>query len=366
MMNEQWISMFFLLLCVSTKVVLTTPTVPSLKGIFLSLYSIDEKYTSVQWEMEFEAMSKVGIEFVGVRAALQGTSSETAGGCPLGRYKAMYPTTLKPAICYQNDMSLKNSLLYILSAAKKFDIKVHVTPAMPHTPFAWPHSPYPQDYDSLTTLQTDVFMDAWNQFPAYHDTIVGVYTALEEWNGVNWMEENNSIPLARNYYEPLSQNVRNQTGVHALQVWASPYFVGNKTLHPTGLNASSYANFWLNIWKRAPSFDWIALQDSMGWQGNNFEEVKEVLIELEKAGHSVNRQVWSNVELFEGDPLPCVYPKKCGRQPASIHRIIKQLKNEHPYVKGHIAWEWISCLSPFTNNDTLRLFNEYVDYIESK
>ena len=342
------------------------PKVPYLSGIFLSLYSIDSSYTATQWEMEFEAMEKVGIEFVGVRAALQGTGSETQGGCTLGRYKALYPTTVTPKICYQNDMKGANTFKYLLDAAKKFNIKVHVTPIMPHTPFAWPHTPKPEYYDSLTKLQSEVFMDVWNLFPERRDTIVGVYTSLEEWNGVNWTDDENAVPLATHYFEPLAKTLRNQTGMESLQVWASPYYVGNFTLHPTAQNATSYAKFWSKVWKLAPSFDWIALQDSMGWQGNSFEEVKEVLIELKKAGKSAGKQVWSNVEIFEGWPLPCIYPKKCGRHPAPIERIIKQLKNEDPYVTAHVAWEWMSCLSPHTNANTSKLYSEYANYIDSE
>ena len=341
------------------------PAVPYLRGIFLSLYSIDSSYTAQQWEMEFSAMEKVGIEFVGIRAALQGTSSATQGGCDLGRYKAFYPTTLTPTVCYQNDMKGEKSFQYVLDAAKKFNIKVHVAPVMPHSPYAWPHSPKIQYYDSLTKLQADAFLDVWNAFPDHRDTIVGAYTSLEEWNGVNWMDDANAIPLATHYFEPLAQEIRNRTGVDSLQVWASPYYVGNFTLHPTAQNASSYAQFWSKLWKLAPSFDWIALQDSMGWQGNSFKDVKEVLVALEQVGKGAGKQVWSNVELFEGWPLPCIYPKKCGRHPAPIERIINQLKNEDPYVYGHIAWEWMSCLSPHTNVNTSKLYSEYAHYIES-
>ncbi len=368
-LKTQWMSALTLAFLLGTCQVLRSdcvpePKVPYLKGIFLSLYSIDSSYNAKQWEKEFKAMADVGIEFVGVRAALQGTSSQTQGGCTLGRYKALYPTNLTPKVCYQNDMKGKDSFEYILNAAKKFGIKVHVTPIMPHTPFAWPHSPKIEYYDSLTKLQTETFMDLWNMYPDFHDTIAGVYTSLEEWNSVNWMDDANAIPLATHYFEPLAQSLRNKTGMELLQVWASPYYVGNFTLHPTAQNATSYANFWSNIWNLAPSFDWIALQDSMGWQGNSFGEVKEVLIELQKAGESSGKQVWSNVELFEGWPLPCSYPKKCSRHPAPIERIIEQLKNEDPYVHGHVAWEWISCLSPNTNVNTSKLYNEYVKYLK--
>ena len=76
----------------------------------------------------------------------------------------------------------------------------------------------------------------------------------------------------------------------------------------------------------------------MGWQGNSLAEVGRALAALEQAGKAAGRQLWSNVELFEGWPLPCEYPTPCGRHPAPIERIIQQLAAEHPYVDGHIAW----------------------------
>jgi hypothetical protein len=173
------------------------------------------------------------------------------------------------------------------------------------------------------------------------------------------------LPLASRYFEPLAARVRNQSGKRNLDVWASPYYVGNLTLHPTAQNATSYAAFWSGVWRLAPSFGWIALQDSIGWQGNSLPEVQEVLAALKQAGESAGKQVWSNVELFEGwlDGKPCEYPTKCGRHPAPIERIVQQLKAEHPYVSGHIAWEWSSCLSPYTNANTSALYTNYTAYL---
>lgn len=74
--------------------------------------------------------------------------------------------------------------------------------------------------------------------------------------------------------------------------------------------------------------------------------------------------LWSNVELFEGWPAPCEYPTPCGRHPAPIERIVKQLASEDPFVGGrHIAWEWTSCLSPRTNANTSRLYTDYAQYV---
>jgi hypothetical protein len=300
------------------------PSVPHLSGIFLSLFSIDLAYNQSQWDLEFAAMAHVGISFVGVRAALQGVGNETAHGCKLGMYTAYYPTTLTPKACYQVDSKGGAALGYVLNAAARYGVKVHLAPVMPHTPFAWPPSAKTQPnkskieyYDELTELQAGAFADVWAVFPEHHDTIVGVYTSLEEWNGATWISESNLVPLATHYFEPLSTRVRNQSGKADLEIWASPYYVGNLTLHPTAQNVSSYASFWTQVWKHAPSFDWIALQDSMGWQGNSLPEVEVVLAALEEAGRAAGKQVWSNVELFEGWPLPCEYPTRCGRHPVS-------------------------------------------------
>jgi hypothetical protein len=355
--------------------------VPHLNGTFLSLYSADLANNASRWDQEFEAMASVGISFVAVRAALQGTSSEIAGGCTLGTYSAFYPTKMQPRPCFVQAPASEGggALGLVLDAAKAHGVRVHITPAMPHTPFAWPpsHATQPNKtkeeyYDQLTALQADTFADVWAAFPRHHGTIVGVYTTLEEWNGPTWMSESNIVPLATRYFEPLAKRVRSDSGVPALQVWASPYFVGNLTLHPTAQSAADYAAYWGKLWDLAPSFDWIALQDSMGWQGNSLPEVSAVLSSLRHAASAAGRrprQLFSNVELFEGTnpdgsaTPPCIYPARCGRHPAPIERIVRQLAAEHPYVVGHLAWEWASCLSPFANENTSALFADYKAYV---
>ena len=75
--------------------------------VFLSLYSIDSAYNQSQWLSEFQAMQRVGINLLRSELLCK-VQEETVGGCVLGRYKAMYPTTLTPTICYQNDMKGKD------------------------------------------------------------------------------------------------------------------------------------------------------------------------------------------------------------------------------------------------------------------
>ena len=340
--------------------------VPRLDGVFLSLGSANANFTVAQWSAEFAAMARVGISFAAVRAAVAGTSNSTAGGCTLGTYVAYYNTTLKPSACYRFRAGADGSspLGRLLDGAARNGIKVHLTPAMPHSPFAWPHAPVPDYFAYLARLQADAFDDVLAAFPQHAGNIAGVYTALEEWNGPSWSKYNESI--ATDYLQPLAARVR--TGRPALQVWASPYYVGNLSLHPSALSAEAYAAFWRRIWQLAPDLGFVALQDSRGWQGNSDAEVAAALAALRAAADASGpgQELWSNVELFEGWPAPCVYPKPCGRHPAPMARIRAQLANEEGATGGrHVAWEWGTCLSPYTNADTAQLYRDYLGYLSS-
>ena len=174
------------------------------------------------------------------------------------------------------------------------------------------------------------------------------------------------MPLHIEDLQPLAARVR--TGRPALQVWASPYYVGNLSLHPSALSAEAYAAFWRRIWQLAPDLGFVALQDSRGWQGNSDAEVAAALAALRAAADASGpgQELWSNVELFEGWPAPCVYPKPCGRHPAPMARIRAQLANEEGATGGrHVAWEWGTCLSPYTNADTAQLYRDYLGYLSS-
>ena len=332
---------------------------PHLDGIFLALGSANSHYSIDAWNREFVAMKKVGINFAAVRAALVGHSNDTKGGCRLGQYVAYFNTSLTPTECYAVHDGAP--LQRMLAGAAAANVSIHITPAMPHSPFAWPHSPVPEYFGLLAKLQADVFDDIWAKFPEYHDTIGGVYTALEEWNGIGWMKYNESI--ATSYLQPLASRVR--AGRGRLEVWASPYYVGNLTLHKSALSPKAYAVFWKRVWELAPDFGWIALQDSRGWQGNSDAEVAVALAELRLAATATGRTLWSNVELFEGWPSGCTYPTPCGRHPAPMARIAKQLANEDTSAAGrHIAWEWSTCLSPYTNKNTSALYTQYAEYVQ--
>ena len=90
--------------------------------------------------------------------------------------------------------------------------------------------------------------------------------------------------------------------------------------------------------------------------------VKEALTALQQA--LPPGALWTNTELFEcynyTTERVCVAPVPGGRKPAPWARIAAQLANEAPFMAKATAWEWFSCLSPYTSSDTAALYKQYI------
>ena len=130
------------------------------------------------------------------------------------------------------------------------------------------------------------------------------------------------------------------------------------------MDAAFYADFWGQIFEWAPDFGLIAPQDSMGAQGNSFENVSTYVDAMRAASSAAARPFWSNIELFEVWPTSCAWPAPChGRHPAPFARIKAQLANEAPRADALIAWEWESCLSPLHSDSTAALYKQYKQYV---
>ena len=76
------------------------------------------------------------------------------------------------------------------------------------------------------------------------------------------------------------------------------------------------------------------------------------------------RELWSNVELFEGWPEPCWFPTPCGRHPAPIERIVAQICAESEIAATLVAWSWGE-LSPsgFASNSSAALYKQYASFV---
>lgn len=184
----------------------------------------------------------------------------------------------------------------------------------------------------------------------YRGSIGGYYTEIEFSNSVGWIT---AMPeFGRDYLGPIARAVGSlQTRA---KVWSSPYSIGNLTRRPTGyVQPAAYAAALNGMVAAAGGpavFSALALQDSMGAQGNSFKNASDYLGNISAAGISA----WANVELFETWPPECHWTtnQSCtGRHPAPWSRIEAQLANEAATLGGPdkatiIAWEWYSCFSP--------------------
>ena len=130
-----------------------------------------------------------------------------------------------------------------------------------------------------------------------------------------------------------------------------------------------YGSIWGQVFDWAPDFDPVSPQDSMGAQGNSFQNVTDCLGNITLNGLHAERPrtTWSNVELFERWP----YPSGNGRHPGEFGRIQQQITNEWNVLQKVggvsepvlIAWEWYSCLSPNggENNEWANVTKENYD-----
>ena len=170
-------------------------------------------------------------------------------------------------------------------------------------------------YRELASINWELAQWLWQLYGReYSATLRGWYTDVEESNTRGELELMQD--LVGHYLEPVARDIHEMTAKQAVPtiVWASPYYVGNLTRHPTAevMTPRFYADWWEQVLVWAPHLDLIAPQDSMGAQGNSFENVSTFLGELAAASRRASRKIYSNVELFEVWPTSCQWSAKDG------------------------------------------------------
>eukprot|EP00937_MAST-01D_sp_MAST-1D-sp2_P002277 g2277.t1 len=356
--------------------------VPHLDGVFLSIGSSARDWTADQWRADIQSMADIGLRFFVVQEPARGIGNATAR-CPSGTFETLFPPgDMEQADCFTqvgaNANASGGTLGVVLRAAQAAGVRVHLGLAL-QTKLTWSHT-YPWFGPNTTRVrhfaatQWAVARRLWALYGAMParagagsataPLVAGFYTEVEESNyGTGWLS--NLREFAENYLAPLSSNVKHALAppppaAWPLAVWASPYFVANATRYPDPAQFElprMYAEMWEEVFVWAPDFDLVALQDSVGANGNSLLNVADYLGNLSAAAARQRRAQWANVELFEVWPRSCQWSREAGpcrgRHPAPWERIKAQLAAEAALVHG--AWP----------NATSALYSQYKDYVHS-
>lgn len=370
-----------LLALVATATALTsqsdTITVPHLSGIFVALDIVTSARTVSGWTEDLSAMKAIGIKFLVLRAVAQGCSppqcAPMSPACPLGGFRAAFPTkgAGRPA-CFVEEHVGIDTVDNVFAAAEAVGLGVHLGLAYPVTSsIAKTGLNSTAYFRYLASVNWELAQELWTRYVVERGhTIAGFYTDVEESNSIGELVLMKD--LVGHYLEPVARDMKVNLSRDIL-VWASPYYVGNLTRHPAAswMGPRFYADWWGQVFVEASHLDLIAPQDSMGAQGNSFQNVTDFLSQLALESRVQSRAVWSNVELFEVWPQSCQWSNVTGicrgRHPAPWSRIKEQMANEAKHVDAMIAWEWHSCLSPFGSNPnwTKPVYDQYLAYIKA-
>ena len=334
-----------------------TIDVPHLNGIFVSINANTSMWSVTEWVRDMQSMKDVGMTFFVVAHVAVGLSNAT-NTCPTGTYESWFPFDSNACFTQVGDTKSPGGTLgNILRAAAAVDLPVHIGLGLNSLyrggasgeEYAWMTE---WGAKAMAQTQKEIAQQVWKLANASAH-ISGFYTVIEENNGKMYMSS--MYTFATHFLNPLAADLKMLRA--DLLVWSSPYGAMNRTRYPATqwLPPAVYASVWEAGYLWAPSFDLVAQQDSMGALLNSYTDVAEVLGNLSATSRRQQRQLWTNVELFEVWPPECEWPSVChGRHPAPFDRIQQQLANEAAIVATNggqlIAWEWSSCLTPNGGN----------------
>ena len=331
--------------------------VPHFAGMFVAITATTALWTQAQWDADADAMRAAGFRFM----VVPHTGRQLAGPtptCPQGTFETYWPVAPTAfngtADCFTQvgDLEAEGGTLgNIFRAAAHANLSegVHVGLMFAPAEHGFPSQHRNGSYLNWGSFQAEVVTYLG---PLYAGSagapVAGFYTEIEFSNDLAWID---ALPdFGRDYLGPIVR----AGGALGAQVWASPYSIGNLTRHPRGfVSPAAYGKGMRSAFDAAaaaaaPSkFHHVAMQDSMGAQGNSFENASDFLGNM-----SAQVPAWANVEIFEVWPQSCQWPDPChGRHPAPWDRIVKQMANEAAQLGGPasatlIAWEWYSCFSP--------------------
>lgn len=138
----------------------------------------------------------------------------------------------------------------------------------------------------------------------------------------------------------------------------SPYF----GMNPDG---QKYGEWWDEILSQV-NVDIIAMQDGVGTHRTTVKESTAVYKALEPIMKKHGVEFWANNEVFDQTHGWPVDTGSWKAEPATIERLIDQLKSMNPYVSKHIIFDFPHYMSPSNGGKSEELYNRYLNYINEE
>ena len=201
-------------------------------------------------------MKNVGMTFAVFPHTGRGISASISSDCPYGRFQTLFPPS-ETSNCSEQVGRVDTpggTLGIILQAAKSQGMKIHLGLLLTQEGFR----PWLGKNGTAKgwALQQNAVAGRLHELYArdYADTIVGIYTEIEESNSASWI---NIFPtFATDYLQTISKAAKSLPKWRQLKVWSSPYSVGNTTRHPPPgyVSPRDYGDAWSSIFSKAPDF----------------------------------------------------------------------------------------------------------------
>lgn len=246
-------------------------TVPHLTGIFVSLDNITSARSRSGWTKDLTAMRAIGLEWFAIRATAAGGENGGSADCPLGDFSVFFPPgQQQQPPCFHPEHPGVDTVGTILEVAQHVGLKVHLGLGFPkysRIPVGMNSTTY---YRTLAGINWELAQRLWALYGEKYGPILrGWYTDVEESNSRGELAL--MADLVGHYLEPLAGDLHRMTAKQAVPttVWASPYYVGNKTRHPTVDDMTPQVN-WLCVAPHLPSTGaltwrvWVVLRGLVG------------------------------------------------------------------------------------------------------
>ncbi|MDR3626279.1 MAG: DUF4434 domain-containing protein [Ignavibacteriaceae bacterium] len=294
-------------------------------------------WTDARWQQEFTAMKNAGMHYLVIGPVAESAAGQTT--------KTLYPSSL-PNTVLDSGLNGKDMVDVCLRNAQAAGIKVFI--AISSNDLWWSaHGSDTTWFYNQMKFDNTVCDEVYSLYKSkYPDTFYGWYWAYEVDNAsfATDAEQNELITGMNIQLDHLTA-----ANIKLPFMWCP--FMNSKLG-----TSQAYQALWENVFSKLhiTTGDIFCPQDCVGAGGLDISQVPEWFAALRKAVDTKSGLLfWSDVETFVQSDWTS----------ATIDRVVKQLKDEQPYVDNYITFAYCHYDSPYNLNPGFH--NTYVDYFNN-